>query len=72
MKSIIENELRKWKEDFKIIDFQNEFVPVYLFIPRCETESVIWEISFESEHDENHIFTLIIENFKATEIQIDG
>jgi hypothetical protein len=69
---LIESEFRNWKEDFKIKDFQKEFTPVYLFIPRCETEPIIWEIGFESEHDENHLFTLTMENFKATEILIDG
>ncbi len=68
---LIENEFRNWKEGFKINNFEKEFIPVYLFIPRCETEPIIWEIAFESEHNKNHSFTLTMENFKATDIIID-
>lgn len=69
---IIENEFRNWKEEFKIIDFENEFKPVHLTIPRSESEEKIWQIAFESEHDLNHIFTITMKNFIATEIMIDG
>lgn len=69
---LIEKELRNFKEDFKIIDFDNEFVPVYLNIPRCESKPIIWEIAFESDHDKNHTFTLTMHDFEAKEILIDG
>jgi hypothetical protein len=69
---VIEDEFRNWKEDFKIIDFKKEFIPVYLTIPRCETKPVAWEIAFESEQDRNHTFTLTMENFTAISILIDG
>jgi hypothetical protein len=69
---LIEDEFKNFKEDFKIIDFHTEFVPVYLRIPRCESEPVIWEIAFESDHDRNHTFTLTMHDFEAKEILIDG
>jgi hypothetical protein len=69
---LIEDEFRNWKEGFKIADFKKEFEPVYLQIPRCETEPAVWEIAFESEHDRNHTFTLTMSGFDAKEILIDG
>ena len=58
--------------DFKIINFENEFVPVYLKLPRCESQPIILEVAFESNHDRNHTFTLTIQDLEAKEILIDG
>jgi hypothetical protein len=69
---VIEDEFRNWKNDFKITDFKKEFAPVYLRLPSCETNPIIWEIAFESEHDKNHTFTLIMNDYEAKEILIDG
>lgn len=70
--SVIEDEFSNWQEGFKISDFQKEFWPVYLKLPRCDRNPVSWEIAFESGHDLNHMFTLSMENFDAKEILIDG
>jgi len=72
IKPMVENEFQNWKEDFKIADFKKEFNAVYLYIPRCENQTKIWEIAFESDHDLNHTFTLTMNNFIAKEILIDG
>lgn len=72
IKPMIENEFQNWKEDFKIVDFRTEFKAVYLFLPRCEKETKIWEIAFETEHDLNHTVTITMKGFIATEILIDG
>lgn len=72
IKPLIEDEFGNWQEGFKIKDFNKEFEPVYLRLPRCETKPVIWEIAFESDHDRNHTFTLTMNDFLATEILIDG
>lgn len=69
---LIEDELGNWKEDFKINDFKKEFEPVYLQLPRCETQPIIWKIAFESDHDRNHTFTLAMSDFDATAILVDG
>ncbi|QQV01625.1 MULTISPECIES: hypothetical protein [Chryseobacterium] len=69
---LIEDEFGNWKEDFKINDFQKEFEPVYLRLPRCENKPIVWEIAFESYHDRNHTFTLTMSDFNAKEILIDG
>ena len=69
---LIEDEFQNWKEDFQIVDFEKEFEPVYLWMPRCETQPIIWEIAFESDHDRNHTFTITMQDFEAKEILIDG
>jgi hypothetical protein len=69
---LIEDEFGNWKEGFRINDFQKEFEPVYLRIPRCENKPIVWEIAFESDHDKNHTFTLTMSDFEAKEIVIDG
>lgn len=69
---LIEGEFGNWKEGFKINDFQKEFEPVYLRLPRCENKPIVWEIAFESDHDRNHTFTLTMSDFEAKEILVDG
>lgn len=69
---LIETEFGNWKEAFKINDFQEEFEPIYLRLPRCENKPIVWEIAFESDHDRNHTFTLTLSDFNAKEILIDG
>lgn len=69
---LIEDEFGNWKEGFKINDFQKEFEPVYLRLPRCENKPIVWEIAFESDHDRNHTFTLTMSDFDAKEVLIDG
>ena len=72
IRPLVENEFQNWKEDFKIIDFRKEFKAVYLFLPRCKNEPIPWEITFETEHDLNHVITITMCDLKATEILIDG
>lgn len=69
---LIEDEFKNWKEGFKIANFQKEFEAVYLQLPRCEDKPIAWEIVFESGHDKNHVFTLIMSDLEAKEILIDG
>lgn len=69
---LIEDEFGNWQEGFKIKNFDKEFEPVHLAIPRCESKPIIWEIAFESEHDRNHVFTLTMHDLVAQEILIDG
>ncbi|MBI3219947.1 MAG: hypothetical protein HYZ44_10575 [Bacteroidetes bacterium] len=69
---LIENEFGNWKEGFKIDNFQKEFEPVYLRLPRCENKPIVWEIAFESDHDRDHTFTITMSDFDATEVLIDG
>lgn len=71
-KPLIEDEFQNWKKDFMISDFRNEFKAVYLHLPRCTERPIIWKISFETEHDLNHIFIITMNDLKAIEISIDG
>lgn len=69
---VIEDTFRNWKEDFAIQDFKKEFHPVSLDIPSCEERPIVWEIGFETSHDSNHVFTIIMHGWETKEIQIDG
>jgi hypothetical protein len=69
---IIEAEFQNWKSNFKIENFQSEFRPVYLQIPKSQTTPIIWEIAFETDHDLDHTFTLTMHDFVANEILVDG
>ncbi|MCE2996245.1 MAG: hypothetical protein ACK5RG_03480 [Cyclobacteriaceae bacterium] len=69
---LIENEFGNWKEGFKLDNFQKEFEPVYLRLPRCENKPIVWEIAFESDHDRDHTFTITMSDFDAKEVLIDG
>ncbi|WP_375560453.1 hypothetical protein ACE193_22615 [Bernardetia sp. OM2101] len=69
---IIEDTLKNWKEDFKIINFYKEFRPIYLHLPINESTQSNWEIVFETIHDPNHQFTIIMSDMEAKEINIDG
>lgn len=69
---ILEDTLKNWKEDFKIIDFYKEFRPIYLHLPINESAQNNWEIVFETIHDPNHQFTIIMSDMEAREINIDG
>lgn len=59
-------------EGIKIYDFRKEFTPVCLEIPQCETKPVTWVISFESDHDLDHTFSITMSDFDAKEVFIDG
>lgn len=69
---LIEEPFGNWQEGFRIKDFNKEFEPVYLRLPRCETKPIIWEIAFNSDHDRDHTFTATMTGFVATELLIDG
>ena len=69
---LIENQLRNWKPDFEIKNFQNEFHPCHLILPNCKQQPVIWQITFTSKHDENHVFEASITDYTATKMFIDG
>lgn len=70
--SLIDDEFRQWENSPKIEDFRAEFAPVYIQIPKCENKPIIWEIDFESYLDKNHIITLVMSDFNAQNILIDG
>lgn len=68
----IENEFRNWKEDFKITDFDSEFTLVAITIPDLSNKPVDWNLAFETEHDENHQFTVYFKDFEIESVGVDG
>ena len=50
----LEKQITKWIPNYKIQNFKKEFILEYLFIPKCETELVEWQISFYAENELQH------------------
>jgi hypothetical protein len=69
---LLEEEFNSWKVDFKIKNFRNEFEAIHLKIPRCNTKPIIWEIAFETIHDENHTYTITMNDLEPKEIRFEG
>lgn len=69
---LIESEFRNWKEDFKINDFNSEFKLVAINIPEFKNDPIEWDMAFETEHDENHQFTVYFEGEEANRVGVDG
>jgi hypothetical protein len=70
---LITHELREWMPGFTIQNFDLEFTPVSLTIPRLEGDRPVeWEIAYESVHDLNHTFTVTFADWRATSILVDG
>jgi len=63
--------LIEWEPNVKIKDFDNEFKPVYLFIPDFNQEDQSWEIAFESIHN-SHLITLVMSNYEVEFVRFDG
>lgn len=64
---------RNMDEDFEIKDFDAEFLISDLKFPDMSTAPITWEMTFESVHDRNHIFTVTLHDFEPeSEILIDG
>lgn len=59
-------------DGFAIRDFDAEFTPVHLRIPRPEPLPRQWELTFTSTHDDRHQFTVLFSEWKATNVQVDG
>lgn len=69
---LLEEEVGNYIEFFHINDFRKEFKLVFMDIPKCDTQPIVWEIAFHSDHDRDHQFTLTMKDFTATAVLIDG
>lgn len=69
---LIEDEFRNWKDDFVIKDFAKEFTLEHISIPKLDTRTLKWQISFTSIHDLNHHFTIDFEGMEPAAVMIDG
>ena len=69
---IITNEFKNWKEDFQILDFNNEFNIDNITIPNVNIKPLDWEISYTTIHDKNHWINISFTEFEPTGIMIDG
>lgn len=69
---IAEQEIRNWQPNFQVLNFEKEFVPDYLTLPRCDQSPVVWEISFKWLQDFDHNFNFTLRDFQPHELMIDG
>jgi hypothetical protein len=72
---IIEDEFRKWRPDFRINDFATEFWLTGISIPVIgeQSQPVMWDWSFETLHDANHMLTFYMSGDAALPgMQMDG
>ncbi len=71
VKPLIEKEIRNDNEEFKIVNFKNEFKITLLTIPRLERTPFYWDGSFESIGDENYFFTIDFKDFEPIQIHVE-
>ncbi len=69
---IITDEFKNWKEEFEILNFDNEFSIDNITIPNTNIQPLNWEISYTTVHDENHWVNISFSDFEPTSIMIDG
>lgn len=72
IKPLINDEFQDWQPDFMIKNFEKEFTPIYITIPRLTKKEMKWELAFNTIHDLNHTITITLRNFEPIEILIDG
>lgn len=70
---LIEQELKKFKNNFKIQNFEREFKIVSLSIPRLNNyETFKWEMDLEIIYDQNHLISVYFKGFEVENILLDG
>ena len=63
---------KEMKEDITIVDFQKEFQATRLYLPKCESAPVVWEMTFAIVLEaEKRQFTILMEDFEAQDIGMD-
>ncbi|MCG2616723.1 hypothetical protein LZZ85_20660 [Terrimonas sp. NA20] len=67
----LEEEFRKYEENFSIKNFREEFSLDSLTVPRITRETPDWEISFTTIHD-GHVFTIQMTGDAPGDITLDG
>jgi hypothetical protein len=72
IKNSIEDVFKNMDEDFSIKDFNNEFSLTNIKLPSFLGNTLVWELSYNSIHDENHIFSINFQNWDIEDVVIDG
>ena len=62
--------LKNMDENFEIKDFDKEFTLTFISFP--ESENSEWDLSYDTIHDKNHIFTGHFNNWQLEYVNIDG
>lgn len=72
IKNSIEEVFKNWDENFSIKDFNSEFTLTNITLPSFLVTPLEWHLSYDSIHDQNHIFTVNFQNWDIEDVIIDG
>jgi hypothetical protein len=72
MTPIIEDTFKNAIDNFSIVDFDKEFKLTTIMIPDFNEKPLVWNLSFETVHDLDHIFSVDFNDYEAIDVQIDG
>lgn len=67
---LMEQELSKGRGNFRIYDFQKEFRPLDIVLPDCTQMPVEWDIMFETDHNRDNDYIVIMNNFEAQSVRV--
>ena len=68
----LEELFRNIIDSFIIKNFHNEFNLIGITLPNFIESPLEWELTYETIHDKNHIFTICYEDWNIESIRMDG
>ena len=69
---VLRPKFEAWSRQSLVQPFASEFIMTSFSIPALPLEQADWEISFESQTDKNHLFTVSFKGLNASGVTIDG
>jgi hypothetical protein len=69
---VLKPQFEQWSRKPLVSSFEEEFTPTSFSIPAASSGEPVWEMSFTSKTDENHLFSVSFRGFSATGVSIDG
>lgn len=69
---LVEAEIVESISDFRIRNFNTEFILEYLYIPKCEVDIFEWEIVFYADNELQHSCTIDMYGLEGYKVLIDG
>lgn len=72
MTPLIDDYFKKVIDNFKIKDFDSEFRLLTIIVPDYGTKPLVWNMTFETDHDVEHFYTIDFNDTDAIDFQIDG
>jgi len=70
--SVLRPQFEEWTRKPLAVPFASEFTMTSFSIPHAPLDAAQWDMSFESQSDANHLFTVTLLGEVATGVTIDG